>query len=124
MKTKHIFFLAALIAFALWGCSKSDDSSSSTPDYPSVASGTYTGQFEGTLNATVVISKDSDTSVYMRLKVAGFDTIKYHKIGVVGSDAKIILKPNGDDIFPFMGGTVTGKTLDCTFLAHFVGTKP
>jgi hypothetical protein len=126
MKTKHIFLLTLVTVIVIWGCSKKNDSSNSATDYAANASGTYTGYVLDSILTTVIAEKQSSSTIILHLKIPGFPTIDYPNIGVSdGGNENILLAANGNETYPFSGGTVKGKTLDCYFKTlHFIGIKP
>lgn len=124
MKLKYILLLTVIVGFSIWGCSKkSSDSTPTNVDLPTSASGTYTGTF-GSGPATVLITKESTTTVVLKLTDDVNSVTNVAGVGVSdGGGGKILLSlPTGNTP---ISGTVNGKSLDCYFYQlHFVGTKP
>lgn len=121
MKLRSHFF-AVIALFIIWGCSKSNNntSSPSVVDYATPACGTYKSTNSYTPSDTVVITKQSDTVVWIKCNFPHEFQYNFPYVNVESGNGNIHLYLDGR-----IDGYVTGKVLHLHIVNNtFEGIKP
>jgi hypothetical protein len=125
MKISKIIFIFIFSVFFIIGCKKDN-----SVDTSSRISGTYSGTFtygENTMEGTVELKKQSNTSVILNETLPGDTLLGYSLFGcgplIVAEGDNGIMYFNNEDVK--INGIVNGVTLDYTLKGHhFTGTRP